>query len=164
MYLISLYFDESTNSKLEKLTDLVSKKTNNSYVQDHSIPSHLTICGCYDKIEEIEVDFASFEIDFVCAGFFKGVLCIVPSMNQSLYEVYQSVYSKLDDVKCHKQYQKDNYFPHITLCKHLTQEQLRLGLPVLQSAFAPFKGKVVRVGISKTNPFEELVSYTLKED
>jgi phosphoribulokinase len=52
MYLLSVYFDESTNRRLQRYIDLISEKTGNRFMTEHSVPPHMTI----SSIEARSVD------------------------------------------------------------------------------------------------------------
>ena len=43
MYLISVYFDEKTDAKIQNLTKQVAKYTNNEILLERKVPPHMTI-------------------------------------------------------------------------------------------------------------------------
>jgi hypothetical protein len=49
------------------------------------------------------------------------------------------------------------WLPHTTLGKHLTGLQMKKAFEVMQSQFAPFEGRVVKIGLAKTNPYQDIV-------
>ena len=55
----------------------------------------------------------------------------------------------------------DLTFPHITLGKKLEKEQMIMAMRVLQTHFVPIKGKIVRVGLSQTNPHKDIIQFNI---
>lgn len=158
MYLISLYFDEETEKKIKQLMKQVFKKVGNDSMLN--IPAHLTLASFYcDKQEAIEkfnkIDSSSFELDFVSLGFFlPSVFFIQPIQSVDLEECMKNIHIVID---CSSdRYKPNHWIPHVTLCKHLNLDELSLCLEAIQSEFKPFKGTVKKIGLAKTNPYEDI--------
>ena len=66
-----------------------------------------------------------------------------------------------EDVTINRCYKPYNWFPHITLGKKLEKEQMIMAMRVLQTHFIPIKGKIVRLGLSQTNPHKDIFTITL---
>ena len=79
MYLVSIYFDEKTNRKIQKYIDQMAAKTGNTFMIDGNVPPHLTISAFETKQEENCIDKGYVYIDAVncihtkraCEGFGK---------------------------------------------------------------------------------------------
>ena len=56
---------------------------------------------------------------------------------------------------------KFGWLPHTTIAKKLSQEEMRTAFMVLQESFGMFFGDVVRIGLAKTNPYEDIVTWEL---
>jgi hypothetical protein len=47
------------------------------------------------------------------------------------------------------------------LGKKLEKEQMIMAMRVLQTHFVPIKGKIVRVGLSQTNPHKDIIQFNI---
>jgi 2'-5' RNA ligase len=43
MYLVSIYFDEKTNKKLQQYINNVAERTGNTFMLDEKVPPHITV-------------------------------------------------------------------------------------------------------------------------
>ena len=55
-----------------------------------------------------------------------------------------------------------SWMPHITIAKKLSRDELLLGFQELEKNFSTFNGEVIKIGLSKTNPYEEIIKWNLK--
>ena len=87
MYLISVYFDDNTNVKINQLIKKVAEKTGNAFMIDGNVPPHITISAFETKkekevIEKLQKCVKRFEckdIQWVSVGtFMPHVLYITP--------------------------------------------------------------------------------------
>ena len=51
MYLISIYFDEETNKKIQAYINVIAKSTGNTYMIEGQVPPHITISSIEAKRE-----------------------------------------------------------------------------------------------------------------
>ena len=51
MYLVSIYFDEKTNRKLQQYINKVAEQTGNTFMLDGNVPPHITI-SAFETIDE----------------------------------------------------------------------------------------------------------------
>lgn len=58
----------------------------------------------------------------------------------------------------------DNWIPHMSIGKHLNEEQLVEAFRLLVKQFMPMEAIVTRIGIAKTNPHRDIKIYELKEE
>lgn len=50
----------------------------------------------------------------------------------------------------------------LTLGQKLTKEQMRIAFESMQKCFSAFEGKVIAIGLAKTNPHEDILMMELK--
>lgn len=175
MYLISLYFDKESNKRIEKYIKQVSKYTGNTFMLEHHVPSHMTLLSFQtdkeDKVLRILAKCSSYiirdKIYFVSFGFFLPyVIYISPILNSYLSDMSCLLYDKLkyiESINFVDYYKPFNWFPHVTIGKTLNQIEMKKAFDVLQSEFTPFYAKIDRISLSKTNPYTDIISFSLKE-
>ena len=173
MYLISLYFDEKTNSILQRYIDKISKVTGNTFMTDHEVPPHMTLSAI--EARSVEVLMPSFEalkgrltrgqIQFVSTGqLHPYVFYITPVLNDYLTELSKTVYdeySKIPETAISRYYRPGSWLPHVTIGKTLNKEQMLKSLEIMQDEFSPFVSEVTRIGLSRVNPHKDVSSITL---
>lgn len=172
MYLISAYFDKNTTKHLARLINTVAQKCGNTYMVDNHVPPHMTISNFeirdpYNLIEDFNrlKNFSAGDINIISVGaFLPYVLYASPVLNNYLQILAENTYEILstrNDVtisKCYKPYQ---WFPHITLGKKLSKEEMQTAFEAMQIHFSPIAGKIVRLGLSETNPHRDIASVEL---
>lgn len=175
MYLISVYFDETTNKRIQHFINKIAEQTGNTFMTDNHVPPHLTISSIEARSGEILMPcmegmqdrLSAGNISFVSVGaLFPYVLYMTPVLNEYLQNMSQSVYDVVKDipgVSVSRFYQPMQWLPHVTLGKTLTKEQMQEAFTMMQESFAPFEAKVVRIGLAKTNPHEDIWETGLKE-
>ena len=173
MYLISVYFDNHTNVKINQLIKKVAEKTGNAFMVDGNVPPHITISAFETKNEKEVVErlqkcvktFEPKDIQWVSVGaFMPHVLYITPVLNEYLHTMMVEIYdvlSEMEDTIVRKCYQPFAWLPHTTIAKTLDREQMQEAFKTMQEMFVPFEGTVVRIGLSKTNPYREVKMYEL---
>ena len=173
MYLVSIYFEEKTNKKFQKLINQVAEKTGNTYMLDGNVPPHITV-SAFESLEEEQVietlnyvatNLKKDSLQWVSVGqFFPYVLYITPVLNEYLHDMSVQIYnalSQIDGVKISPFYQPFQWLPHSTIGKTLTQEQMKIAFEVMQNSFGIFEGEVVRIGLAKPNPHRDIMSWEL---
>ena len=173
MYLVSLYFDDKTTIKIQNLINKVAEKSNNKFMIDNNVPPHITI-GAFETNNENEVikildkklkDFKSGEIIFASIGVFKSsVIFLSPVLNEYLHNLSVNIYEDLKDIDntiISKYYMPFQWMPHTTIAKKLNNEELFLAFQELEKNFNIFNGSVTKIGLSKTNPYEDIKLWDL---
>ena len=173
MYLVSIYFDEKTNKKIQKFINQVAGKTGNTFMLDGNVPPHITV-SAFEALEEEQVievlshvatDLKKDTLQWVSVGqFFPYVLYITPVLNKYLHDMSLQFYntlSQIEGVKISPYYQPFHWLPHSTIGKTLTKEQMSIAFEVMQNSFGMFEGEVVRIGLAKPNPHRDIMSWEL---
>ena len=168
MYLISIYFDFNTNKVLNNYIESVAGATANTFMLDNRVPPHITIAGFRMKDEEqaikvyqsIADKFKESVIDWVTVGMFgQSVVYVAPVLNEYLHKLVSDAYetlSKIEGIELDNRYTPFNWLPHVTIAKTLTKEQQLTAISILQDRFTVLSGNVVKIGLARTNPFENI--------
>lgn len=179
-YLVSLYFDENTNRQIRKHMEAVAEMTGNQYMIVNQVPPHITVSSMEideavgedvlklleDNITVALRDISGSEIQWVgCGAFMDSVLYLSPVLNAYLQDIMQRVYnaaSDCSDVEISRFYQPYQWLPHTTIGKKMTAEELVKGFETVQVNFRVLQGKVVKVGLAKASPYDEIAVWNLK--
>ena len=174
MYLISVYFDEATELKMRSYMKQIAKRTGNFAMIDGNVPPHITISAFgIDSEEEAKEIFKRVSekitagmIHWVsAAAFFPQVIYLSPVLNEYLHHISEITYKEVmqfPNAKLKGHYEPFAWMPHGTLAKHLTSEQMKCAFEVMQEQFAPFKSNIVKIGLARTNPYENIMVRELK--
>lgn len=174
MYLVSIYFDEKTDKHIRGFIKQVAKKTGNTYMLDGNVPPHITIAAFEAQETEIVIKkleqelqmFRKGKITWASVGIFLPyVIYLTPVLDQNLHNLsvaVNEVLKEIPDIKLRPNYQPFHWMPHTTIAKKLSPGEMRNAFEVLQNSFGMFSGEIVRIGLAKTNPYEELISWELK--
>lgn len=173
MYLISIYFDEETNKRIKSYICQVAKSSGNSYMLDGQVPPHITI-SAFEAANEKEIlnilekTVSSVEpgiLQWVSVGqFFPYVLFLSPVLNEYLHNLCIDVYNAVktvDNIRISRFYRPFQWMPHTTIGKKMSQEEMQAGFAVMQKNFSMFSGQVVRIGLAKTNPYQDIADWVL---
>ncbi len=175
MYLISAYFDDKTNKKIESFITKIAEQTGNTFMTDNHVPPHLTISALEARNEVVLLPYMDRLSDKLEAGtvqmvsvgaLFPYVLYMTPVLNGYLQNLSQRVYdifTPIEEVSVSRFYQPMQWLPHVTLGKTLTKEQMQTAFRIMQESFAPMEGRIERIGLAKTNPHEDIVEINLYE-
>lgn len=168
MYLVSIYFDEKTNKKIQRYINQVAENTGNRFMIEGNVPPHITISAFETQDEKAAIDALERVVDRLQQGsitwasvgqFFPYVIFLAPVLNEYLHEMSQRVYaglSALDGVKVSPYYRPFQWLPHATIGKTLSEEQMKEAFDVLQKSFGMFEGEVVNIGLAKPNPHRDI--------
>ena len=174
MYLVSIYFDEITNKIIQSYINKVAEKTGNYFMLDGNVPPHITISAFETKQEEKVIEalgkaanqMKSEKLQWASVGeFFPYVIYLAPVLNDYLHSLSQKVYDSIKEVKgiqFSPHYQPFQWLPHTTIGKKLLKEEMKTAFEVMQNNFAMFSGTVTKIGLAKTNPYTDIVSWELK--
>lgn len=173
MYLISVYFDEKTNRRIQRYIDLVAEKAGNLFMTEGQVPPHMTISAFETQREEVALEalgrvskrLGKGTLTWASTGqFFPYVIFLQPVLNAYLHNIAEVVSEELegvDDIKISPFYQPFQWIPHVTIGKTLSKEEMQVAFEVLQNHFGVFEGTVVRIGLAKTNPHLDIKTFTL---
>lgn len=173
MYLVSIYFDDKTNNRIQQYISQVAKKSGNPFMIDGNVPPHITISAfetsqenkVIELLERISKDIKPSTLQWVSMGvFLPHVIYLAPVLNEYLHTLSLQIYESLkeiQDIKVRPCYRPLQWMPHTTIGKTLTKEEMRIAFEVLQNQFGVFRGQVTHIGIAKTNPYEDLVLFEL---
>lgn len=172
MYLLSLYFDEKTNQKIHSFMECAAKESGNTDMLDKEVPPHITLTMFESKMSEeclvrvldkVLCDMKQGGLMWVSVGSFSaGTLFLAPVLSAYLQCLLERVYVALqscEDTKVQECYRPFAWFPHTTVARRLSGEEMRDAFAALQRSFVPFEGKVVRIGLSTGSPKRELASW-----
>lgn len=174
MYLISVYFDDAAERMMQRYIEEVANKTGNMFMIDGQVPPHITISALETKQEDILVEKLEKVVQTCQAGnvqwasvgvFFPYVLYVAPVLNSYLHNLSKQIYEEIkgiQETKISPYYRPFQWCPHTTIGKKLTKEQMKMGFQVMQDSFGMFQGRVVRIGLAKTNPYREIKNWELK--
>ena len=174
MYLISIYFDEITEKRINSYMKQIGKATGNNLMLEGKVPPHITIAAFHTESDTIAREIFLIRKESLNAGsvqwvsvgmFLPGVIYITPVLNEYLYHLAKIFVEDMENragVAVDQRYKPFHWLPHSTLGKHLTSEQLTTALGVMQNGFAPFEGKATKIGLAKTNPYMDLEVIELK--
>lgn len=174
MYLISLYFDDKTNKKIQRLIDKVAEDSENKYMIEGDVPPHITVSAFEtDEVEKVIEsldlklkDIKEGDLQWVSIGAFNSrVIFLSVVLNQYLYKLSLSIYEGIEsvpNVSVSRFYRPLQWLPHTTIGKKLSQDETLVAFKTLQNNFAMFGGTVTRIGLSKTKPYEEIKEWVLK--
>ena len=174
MYLVSIYFDEKTNQRIRNMIKQVAEKTGNMFMIDGNVPPHITVSAfetldesaAVDALEHVVKGLRCGELQWASVGqFFPYVIYAAPVLNEYLHDMASKVYeslNSLEGVKISPYYRPFQWLPHTTIGKKLSKEEMRVAFEVLQNSFGMFRGEVVKIGLAKTNPYEEVENWNLE--
>lgn len=169
MYLISAYFNEHTTKQLTRLMNTIAQKSGNTYMTDNNVPPHMTISSFETRepnnlIEDFNKlkNIGTGPVNIISVGeFLPYVLYAAPVLNQYIQNLAEKTYEMLssrDDVTINKCYKPYQWFPHITLGKKLSKEEIQIAFEAMQIHFTPISGEIVRLGLAKTNPHRDIAA------
>ena len=176
MYLISIYFDENTEKRLQSFIKSVANVTGNTFMLDNHVPPHITVTAVETKhedllmecVEQIVQQIKTGDIQFVSVGTFSSqVIFAQPVLNAYLYKLVETFTQKVEQIEdtiCSSYYQPFHWLPHCTIGKQLSRAQMLQAFEVMQKQFVPVDGNVVRIGVAKTNPHRDIKVWELEED
>lgn len=176
MYLISIYFDENTEKRLQSFIKGVANATGNKFMLENHVPPHITVATVETKhedlllhrVQELVEQMEIGEIQFVSVGTFHSqVIFTQPVLNEYLHklvEIFTRELGQIEDTICSSYYQPFHWLPHCTIGKQLSKEQMLQAFEVMQKQFVPLEGKVVRIGVAKTNPHRDIKVWELEKE
>ena len=171
MYLIYAYFDEKTSRTLQRWIHRIAAATGNDFMTANGVPPHLTISALDLRPEQepalaeafrtLEPSRCEGNIYIAAPGqLLPYVMFAAPVLNRYLQELSEEVYRRVSAVptaRVSRFYRPMSWMPHITLAKTLTPEQMQTAFTVMQQQFSPLAGRIRSLGLSRTNPYRDLL-------
>lgn len=176
MYLLSLYFDKDSSSKIQKLIDRAALKSGNNFMIDGEVPPHITIAAFQfeDEKEVIEVldktigKFKEGIITWASVGVFKSsVIFLAPVLNNYIHNLSVEINNSLrglENMSINKFYVPFQWMPHTTIAKKLSREELLVAFEEVERNFVAFNGMVTSIGLSKTGPCIEVKRWNIYKE
>ena len=173
MYLVSIYFDEKTNRRIQGFINKVAEVSGNHFMLEGKVPPHITVSAFETKEEEKAVELLSQTVKELGKGnlqwasvgqFLPYVIYIMPVLNEYLHNMSVNIYDVLKkekNIEISPYYRPFQWLPHTTIGKKLSREEMKLAFETLQTSFGMFSGEVVRIGLAKTNPYREIINFEL---
>lgn len=174
MYLITAYFDEKSNKRLQRYIDQIAMATGNDFMTRNHVPPHMTISSIEARNAEVLLQpfnslkgqIVSEQIQFVSIGqILPYVFYATPVLDEYLQDISCKVYESvgnINETSVSRFYQPKSWLPHVTLGKTLEKEQMRMALQVMQDSFCPFHATVTELGLAKVNPHKDISRFFLR--
>lgn len=152
----------------------VAKKTGNYNMLDGKVPPHITISSFETKdvsqvTSLLEQNIAGLQqgmIQWTSVGvFLPYVIYLSPVLSTYLHGLSKEITNtlkQLEEIRLSPYYQPFSWVPHTTIGKKLSKEEMQIAFQVLQHQFGPFEGRITKLGLAKTNPYEDIVIYNLR--
>ena len=136
------------------------------YLHDMAVEVYESVCGVDKDRQDVcdSLHKSAHADDGVCTSEQNDndSACIfVHTVNGSSCNDMRSV-SGIEDINVNKYYNPAKWFPHVTLGKTLDEEQMRRAFSYVQKHFVPFTGRIVELGLARTNPHEDIVRVELR--
>lgn len=96
--------------------------------------------------------------------FLPHTIYLAPVLNEYLHELADKAYTqvnRIDGTRVHGRYRPFGCFPHSTMAKHLTPEEMKIAFSVLQEQFKMFEGETASIGLARTNPYRDICKFSL---
>jgi 2'-5' RNA ligase len=172
MYLVSAYFDSETNKILQGYINKIAAATGNDFMVRNNVPPHLTLSAIEARgvdvllpaFDSLAGEIKQGEISIITVGqLMPQVIYVAPYLNDYLSNLEQRVFDCLagiPETTVSNYYKPFSWLPHITLAKTLTREQMLDAVKVMQD-FKSIKAKIVKIGLAKVNPHEDVSEISL---
>ena len=173
MYLVSIYFDEKTNKKIQQYINRVAERSGNKFMLDGNVPPHITVSAFEARdevkviklLEEVVRGLRKGKLQWVSVGqFLPYVVYLAPVLNEYLHGMAEEIYKGLsrdEEVMVNQYYKPFQWMPHTTIAKTLSKEEMQVAFSVIQDSFGAFSGEVVKIGLAKPNPHRDIISWEI---
>lgn len=173
MYLISVYFDNTSTKRIQTLIDQVAAASGNHYMTEKQVPPHLTLSAVEARsvdmlipaVKKLEGRLHQGTAQFVTVGqLFPYVLYTMPVLNPYLQKLAEQVYdavSGIPETTVSRYYRPHSWLPHVTLGKTLTKKQMQQAFAMVQDKFSVFEAQITELGLAKVNPHDDVLRFLL---
>ena len=96
--------------------------------------------------------------------FQKSTLYLLPVYNEFLNQLILKVYHIFDEyvsISQKNRYLPYHFVPHVSISRKLNEQQTNQAFKILNHYFEPFYGKVSKIALVKTNPYQEIKIWNL---
>lgn len=166
-FAVVLYFDSSTEGKIQTLIKKIADGIGNTYMVDHAIPPHVTVAyfgkeisdGLPELLEQVVPIIGVQNVDFASVGVFNpSVIFLAPVFTEYLLRCCTLVNEKLKPVVTvnSTQHLPDHWVPHATLAVKMSPDELKTAFDIVQREFKAFSGKATRMALAYCNPYREI--------
>jgi len=168
-YAIALYFNKSTEEKINNLILEIANNNGNKYMLDNKIFPHLTISlfeyngKTESLINLFDNQFPKIDFDKISLAtigiFAPNVLFIAPVVNKHLLELNEKTNGLLNenrDIIPDKYYSNDQWVPHVSLGVKLNKNELINGTNVLIDNFQKIDAEINQIALAECNPFKDI--------
>lgn len=166
MYLITVYFDFHTTSRIQRIIDHIAEYSGNHFMIENQVPPHLTLFSLdtnhkdqlitlFNQLELNCIDLEAYSFGYLPSG----VVYLAPLYLNAMQEMMNRIFDQLstiDDLHYSRYYQVDRFLPHITVGKKLTQLQSQKAMEALIYTFSPVIGKITSIELSEVKPYTTL--------
>lgn len=84
------------------------------------------------------------------------------TIKDTIKETVNAAYDMEALLRVSKYYRPFQWLPHVTVAKTLDKEQMLAAFEVMQNTWGAFSGKVIKIGLAKTNPYRSIKLWTLE--
>ena len=171
MYLVSIYFDNESSTKIQRFINKAAAESGNSFMIDNKVPPHITISAFQTNKESEVVELLNRrikkikegQITWASIGVFKSsVVFLAPVLNEYLHNLCTCIneeISLIEDISISRFYMPFQWMPHTTIAKKLNNEELIPAFQSLEKNFTIFSGSITRIALSKTNPKKDIIEW-----
>lgn len=95
----------------------------------------------------------------------QEVLFLAPVLNEYLHSLSvfaNEILSFVGDISISPYYLPMQWMPHTTIAKKLSVEQMQIAFKTVQNNFRMLEGTVTKIGLAKTNPYQEIRNWDLE--
>ena len=168
MYLITAYFDRNTSGHLSNLMENMSAVCKNDFMVANEIPPHMTLLQFHSNAEQTKIIelFREVEIDHENILSFSGygtmipkVACLAVEKTEVLLNLVSRFHEKMKNLPetiFNSHYVPSNFFPHVSIAKHLTDEQRNKAMLYLAEQKNPPAGRIAAISLTVGKPPHEL--------
>lgn len=174
-YAVVLYFDESTNNKIQSLINNTAANCGNEYMVKTDIPPHITISSITSDNKDLLIEgidafsdrLTKGEIFWASIGVFNpNVLFLSPIMNEYLLELCKFVNRqllKVGEAGDNGFYLPYQWMPHTTIATKLSEAELSKAFETVKNEFKGFGGIADKIALAQCNPYKEIKIWKLSE-
>lgn len=172
MYAITLYFDETTQGKIQEMIFSVSEDCGNKYMIENRIPPHITVAAVeienekelIQRIDSFIAQIKGGDINWASIGVFNPyVLFLAPVLNEYLQYMCKYINRQLNMFMPadNGHYLPNCWVPHTAIATKLSEDEIHLAFKSLQKQFVFFTGKATELVLAKCNSYKEVKKWVL---
>jgi 2'-5' RNA ligase len=173
-FAVECYFDSTTETGIRKLwTDLAAAQINSRMLENSARP-HITLTvadgdlpsALIGRLEEFVAARTRFRISFGYFGLFPndlGVMFLAPRPSVELIDLQVDWSAEILPLHLPvwEFYGAGDWTPHCTLAIGLNSDRLIDALNVCKTTEFPLEAEICEIGLTRSPPREELVSFAL---